>query len=84
MPDFFATITEADPALVQRWTQLREARSADPEQRAVARGIDTLARWGRIGADTAEALKREAERRVAIGAYFASRTYGSIVAQTPA
>lgn len=44
-------------------------------------GIDTLTQAGRIGGETAEALKREARRRVGTGQFFASRTYGSLIAQ---
>jgi ubiquinone/menaquinone biosynthesis C-methylase UbiE len=47
-------------------------------------GADALAASGRIGADTAAALKAEARRRVASGTYFGHIAYMSVVARKPA
>jgi SAM-dependent methyltransferase len=50
----------------------------------VERGVDFLHADGRIGDDTATALKAEARRRVATGTFFGHIAYGSLVAQKPA
>jgi ubiquinone/menaquinone biosynthesis C-methylase UbiE len=47
-------------------------------------GADALAASGRIGADTAAALKAEARRRIASGEYFGHIAYMSLVARKPA
>jgi ubiquinone/menaquinone biosynthesis C-methylase UbiE len=46
-------------------------------------GADALVATGRIGADTASALKAEARRRVASGEYFGHIAYMSLVARKP-
>jgi SAM-dependent methyltransferase len=50
----------------------------------VTRGADFLAAAGHIGAETAEALKAEARRRVAAGTFFGHIAYASLVARAPA
>jgi ubiquinone/menaquinone biosynthesis C-methylase UbiE len=47
----------------------------------VDRGADLLAGAGSIGADQAEALKREARRRVQAGAFFGHISYISVIAR---
>jgi arsenite methyltransferase len=47
-------------------------------------GADALVASGRIGVDMAAALKAEARRRVASGAYFGHIAYMSVVARKPA
>jgi SAM-dependent methyltransferase len=49
-----------------------------------ARGADTLAATGRIGAELAEALKAEGARRVSAGAFFGHIAYASLIATRPA
>lgn len=44
------------------------------------RGANVLAASDRIGAELAQALKNEARRRVAVGSFFGSIAYGSLVA----
>jgi SAM-dependent methyltransferase len=46
-------------------------------------GADALAASGRIGPDTAAALKAEARRRIARGEYFGHIAYMSLVARKP-
>jgi ubiquinone/menaquinone biosynthesis C-methylase UbiE len=50
----------------------------------VDRGADTLRDTGRIGAETAEALKAEARRRSDSGEFFGHIAYASAVARRPA
>jgi SAM-dependent methyltransferase len=50
----------------------------------VERGVDFLQTAGRIGEETAAALKAEARRRVAAGSFFGHIAYGSLVARKPA
>ncbi|MGH2585326.1 MAG: methyltransferase domain-containing protein [Dehalococcoidia bacterium] len=50
----------------------------------VERGADFLRDFGQIGEETAAALKAEALRRVAAGAFFGHIAYASLVAQKPA
>jgi ubiquinone/menaquinone biosynthesis C-methylase UbiE len=45
----------------------------------VDRGADTLVTAGRLGSDAAEALKREARRRVAAGEFFGHIAYASLI-----
>jgi ubiquinone/menaquinone biosynthesis C-methylase UbiE len=49
----------------------------------VDRGADLLAATGSLGAEQAEALKREARRRVDAGAFFGHISYISVIARTP-
>ena len=49
----------------------------------VDRGTDTLAQEGIIAAATSEALKAEARRRVADGAFFGFMSYLSVIASKP-
>jgi len=48
------------------------------------RGADALQASGRIGRELADALKREARRRVEDGSFFGHIAYGSLVAGKPA
>jgi ubiquinone/menaquinone biosynthesis C-methylase UbiE len=50
----------------------------------VDRGADLLRAAGLLGDDTAAALKAEARRRVAAGAFFGHIAYASLTARTPA
>ena len=50
----------------------------------VDRGADILSSSGRIGADTADALKAEARRRSDAGEFFGHIAYGSAIARKPA
>jgi ubiquinone/menaquinone biosynthesis C-methylase UbiE len=50
----------------------------------VDRGADYLAAAGRIGPDTAAALKAEARRRIEAGCFFGHIAYASVVARKPA
>ena len=50
----------------------------------VDRGADILSNSGRIGADTADALKAEARRRSDAGEFFGHIAYGSAIARKPA
>jgi SAM-dependent methyltransferase len=50
----------------------------------VDRGADLMRAAGRIGEELAAALKTEARRRVAAGAFFGHIAYGSLVARKPA
>jgi ubiquinone/menaquinone biosynthesis C-methylase UbiE len=50
----------------------------------VDRGADLLGAAGQIGAELAAALKAEARRRVAAGAFFGHIAYASLVARRPA
>jgi ubiquinone/menaquinone biosynthesis C-methylase UbiE len=45
----------------------------------IDRGADTLVAAGRLGADAAEALQREARRRVAAGEFFGHIAYASLI-----
>jgi hypothetical protein len=75
MADVYAMITDADPALVARIAEVLELRAADPQQAAMRRaylgdvafpeGAAALLAAGRIGPDTAAALKAEAHRHIA-------------------
>jgi hypothetical protein len=47
------------------------------------RGAEVLAAQGVIGQDLADALKREARRRAANGAFFGHIAYASLVARKP-
>jgi SAM-dependent methyltransferase len=49
----------------------------------VDRGADLLHASGRLGAETAAALKSEARRRVKAGTFFGHVAYGSVVARKP-
>jgi SAM-dependent methyltransferase len=49
----------------------------------VTRGADFLAAWGRIGPETAEALKAEARRRVASQAFFGFIGFAGLIAEKP-
>jgi SAM-dependent methyltransferase len=49
----------------------------------VTRGADFLATWGRIGPETADALKAEARRRAASQAFFGFIGFASLVAEKP-
>ena len=61
-------IETEDPATTANW---------------IRRGADGLVKEGRIGAELAEALKAEIDRRVAAGIYFAGMKYDSLVSQKP-
>jgi SAM-dependent methyltransferase len=50
----------------------------------VTRGADFLVAWGRIEAPTGEALKQEARRRVAAGAFFGFIGFAALIADKPA
>jgi SAM-dependent methyltransferase len=50
----------------------------------VDRGADILHALGRIGAETAAALRAEARRRVEAGEFFGHVAYGSVIARKPA
>jgi hypothetical protein len=50
----------------------------------VDRGADLLLAAGQIGAELAAALKAEARRRAAAGAFFGHIAYASLVARKPA
>jgi ubiquinone/menaquinone biosynthesis C-methylase UbiE len=50
----------------------------------VDRGADLLHGFGQIGEETAAALKAEARRRSATGAFFGHIAYGSLIARKPA
>jgi len=49
----------------------------------VDRGADLLAHANSIGADQCQALKNEARRRVAAGAFFGHISYISVLARKP-
>jgi ubiquinone/menaquinone biosynthesis C-methylase UbiE len=49
----------------------------------VDRGADTLVAAGRLGSDAAEALKREARRRVTAGEFFGHIAYASLIGRRP-
>jgi hypothetical protein len=88
-----------DPWLVRRLPGLVEAAGFAPVGRRsfgyletsdarytptiVERGADALAGAGRIGPQTAAALKAEAHRRIATGQFFGHITYASLVARLP-
>ena len=57
--------------------------TTDPEYMLtiVDRGADVLAASGRIGADLADSLKKEARRRAAEGCFFGSIAYASLIAK---
>jgi arsenite methyltransferase len=57
-----------------------ETRDARYTPTIVERGADALLAAGRIGPDTAAALKAEAHRRVADGGFFGHIAYASLVA----
>ena len=57
-----------------------QIREADYMLTLVRRGADMLAADGRIGEDAAEALKREADRRLEAGTFFGHIAYLSAVA----
>jgi hypothetical protein len=50
----------------------------------VDRGADLLRGCGRIGDETAAALKAEARRRAETGTFFGQIAYGSLIARKPA
>jgi hypothetical protein len=52
-------------------------------QPSSARGADALGAAGRIGEDTAAALKAEARQRIADGQFFGHVAYASLVARLP-
>jgi ubiquinone/menaquinone biosynthesis C-methylase UbiE len=49
----------------------------------IVRGAQLLAQRGEIGAETAETMQREAERRIAAGTFFASLAHLSLIARKP-
>jgi hypothetical protein len=60
-----------------------ETRDARYTPTIVAGGADALVAAGRIGEDTAAALKAEARRRFAAGQFFGHIAYASLVARLP-
>jgi hypothetical protein len=60
-----------------------EARDARYTPTIVDRGADALVAAGRIGEDTAAALKAEARRRITAGQFFGHIAYTSLVARQP-
>lgn len=60
-----------------------ETRDARYTPTIVDRGADALVAAGRIGEETATALKAEARRRVAEGRFFGHVAYASLVARLP-
>jgi ubiquinone/menaquinone biosynthesis C-methylase UbiE len=60
-----------------------ETRDARYTPTIVDRGADALVAAGRIGEDTATALKAEARRRIAEGRFFGHVAYASLVARLP-
>jgi ubiquinone/menaquinone biosynthesis C-methylase UbiE len=60
-----------------------ETRDARYTATIVDRGADALVAAGRIGEDTAAALKAEARRRIAEGRFFGHVAYASLVARLP-
>jgi hypothetical protein len=60
-----------------------ETRDARYTPTIVDRGAGALVAAGRIGEDTAAALKAEARRRIAAGRYFGHIAYASLVARLP-
>jgi hypothetical protein len=60
-----------------------ETRDARYRPTIVDRGTAALVAAGRIGGDTAPALKAEARRRIAAGHFFGHIAYASLVATLP-
>ena len=60
-----------------------QTRDADYMLTIVDRGADLLAHANSIGADQCQALKNEARRRVATGAFFGHISYISVLARKP-
>jgi hypothetical protein len=60
-----------------------QTRDADYMLTIVDRGADLLAHAGSIGADQCQALKNDARRRVADGAFFGHISYISVLARKP-
>jgi arsenite methyltransferase len=60
-----------------------ETRDARYTPTIVDRGADALVAAGRIGEETATALKAEARRRIAEGRFFGHVAYASLVARLP-
>jgi ubiquinone/menaquinone biosynthesis C-methylase UbiE len=60
-----------------------EAPEADYMLTWIDRGADVLASMGRIGKETAEALKAEARRRSASGTWFGHIAFASILSRKP-
>jgi hypothetical protein len=60
-----------------------ETRDARYTPTIVDRGADALVAAGRIGQDTAAALKAEARRRITAGQFFGHIAYASLVARLP-
>jgi hypothetical protein len=58
-----------------------ETRDARYIPTILDRGADALVAAGRIGGDTAAALKAEARRRIAAGQFFGHIAYASLVAR---
>jgi ubiquinone/menaquinone biosynthesis C-methylase UbiE len=71
--------------VVQRFDSHGYVQTAAPDYLLgiVTRGADFLAGWGRIDPATAEALKAEARRRAAAGAFFGFIGFAGIVATRP-
>ena len=77
MPDVYASITEVDPAVVER--------VADPNYMlSIAdRGAEALGASGTIGRELVDALKAEARRRVTANEFFGHVAYASLSARKP-
>jgi hypothetical protein len=60
-----------------------ETRDARYTSTIVDRAADALIPAGRIGEDTAAALKAEARRRITAGQFFGHIVYASLVARLP-
>jgi hypothetical protein len=63
--------------------RLVETRDARYTPTIVDQGADAFVAAGRIGEDTAAALKAEARRRIADGRFFGRVAYASLVARLP-
>jgi ubiquinone/menaquinone biosynthesis C-methylase UbiE len=69
--------------VVQRSHGFVETGEAGYMLTIVDRGADILREGGRIGDETAEALKAEARRRVENGSFFGHIAYASVIARRP-
>ena len=78
MADVYATITDADPALVAQIAEVLELRAADPQQAAMRRAY-----LGDIQFPTGASVLAEARRRSAAGRFFGHVAYVSLVATLP-
>ena len=78
-------LVKATGFLVDRFDSHGYVQTSEPDYSLtlIDRGADVLAGWGRIDSSMAEALKKEARRRVENGEFFGFIAFASLIARKP-